>query len=259
MALGTVYPTDLSAHVFYSTLCYVFIRDENIRWFDVAGILTAGILTFLTTDARMNFLCTLLLVAGLTTYLVYKRKSADEGGQVELPGWITYIFVLFPVLCAGAMITLTTFYTPDFAPFRLLNRILNNRLYYGKLGVDVYGFSKWGKYIEMMGNGGSTVKKSFYFFLDCSYVSGLLRWGGIAFAVILIMMLMLCAKARKEKKWVYLWIFVVISVQCIIEHHLIEIAYNPFFWLLLAQWRENGGRTAGSVHGIRRAGFRNGE
>ncbi len=253
MALGTVYPTDLSAHVFYSTLCYVFIRDEKIRWFDVAGIVIVAILTFLTTDARMNFLCTLLFAAGLIIYLFYKRKTADEDSRIELPGWISYIFVLFPVLCAGVMITLTTFYTPDFAPFRLLNRILNNRLYYGKLGVDVYGFSRWGQYIEMMGNGGSTAKKSFYFFLDCSYVSGLLRWGGIAFAVILIMMLMLSAKARMEKKWVYLWIFVIISVQCIIEHHLIETAYNPFFWLLLAQWQEKGSRTSGLMQSIRRS------
>lgn len=69
----------------------------------------------------------------------------------------------------------------------------------------------------MIGGGKSVETKTNYFFIDCSYVSGLLRWGNIAFAVILFVMLIICYKARKENRWVFLWVMVLISIQCSIE------------------------------------------
>lgn len=238
MALGIYYPTDFSAHVFFCSLVYVFIREEKLRWFEVMGILLVGTGAFWITDARMNFLCTLLFCAGLFLYLFYRKYCRKKGKPVSIPAWMSYIAALMPVLCAGSMILLTVLYTRSSHWLGVFNRLINARLSFGKAGIDQYGFSNWGQYVEMIGGGKSVETKTNYFFIDCSYVSGLLRWGNIAFAVILFVMLIICYKARKENRWVFLWVMVLISIQCSIEHRLIEIAYSPFLWLLFAKEAE---------------------
>ena len=257
MAMGSVYPTDFAAHVFYGSLAYVFIRDEKIKWYDTVGILTIAGITFWVTDARMNFLCSLLLVLGICVYMVYRRKWKTNH-EVDLPDWVVIILTVMPVLCAGGMLVLTLLFSQSSLLLRGCNKILNNRLYYGKLGIDWYGFTPWGQYIEMMGNGGSIEKKLYYFFIDSSYINGLLCWGVIAFVLILFVFFVICNKAAKNKKWIWLWVFVMVSIQCVIEHHMIEVAYNPFLWLFMAEWtgmekreinrwrnEENGEKTKG--------------
>lgn len=41
-------------------------------------------------------------------------------------------------------------------------------------------------------------------------------------------------KARKNGDWVLLWIMAIISVQCMIEHHMLDIVYNGFLLCALS-------------------------
>ena len=117
----------------------------------------------------------------------------------------------------------------------LLDSILSQRLSFSQKGMEVYGFSIFGQYIPMQGNGGSTETPLNYFFLDSSYISILLQYGLIMFVMILILWGIIGLRARKEKDWVLLWILAIIAFQSIMEQHLLDISYNPFLWILFAE------------------------
>lgn len=233
IAMGIVYPTDFSAHVFYISLAYTFIRREKIKWGDIALLSFVGCLAYYLSDARMNFLCSICLVVGLSVYLILKKIKIPF--MNNLKEFFSWFMALCPAICALGMITLTVFYKSENKIWEKLNSLFNNRLSQGKLGVELYGFSDWGQYIKMVGNGSTTSNNGYYFFLDSSYVNIILRMGMVAFVATLIIMLLISCDARRRRDWIFLGIMAMVSVQCVVEHHLLEVAYNPFMWLLLCK------------------------
>lgn len=87
----------------------------------------------------------------------------------------------------------------------------------------------WGQYIEMHGDGGTTDPVPDYFFIDCSYLNILMRFG---FAVFVIVMLLLSIMIIKSFNKPYLMVMiVVICIHSVIEQHLFELHYNIFLML----------------------------
>lgn len=234
MSLGIIYPTDFSAHVFFLTLCYIFLRRNYLKLIECfIPIVLAGVVYFIA-DARLNTICLLMFGIGLLFIVFYRRKLKNNSNWIMLLSDIlSKILIMAPVLCAGLIINLTMVFSSDRWWTARINEILNNRLCYGREGMDLYGITLWGQYIEMMGNGSNTEAKPFYFFLDSSYVSSLLRYGLIVLILTLFIMVFISYKASVTQNIVLLWIMAMIAVQCIVEQHLIEVAYNPFLWLVL--------------------------
>ena len=61
--------------------------------------------------------------------------------------------------------------------------------------------------------------------------------------VVLIIVVCISFKAKEHKNFVLVWIMAVIGIQCMVEQHLIEVAYNPFLWLVLAKFTEDREQT----------------
>ena len=147
--------------------------------------------------------------------------------------WFSDLLASAGTICAAGILILSMLYTKGSSIFLKLDSILSQRLSFSKKGMEVYGFSIFGQYIPMQGNGGSTETPSNYFFLDSSYISILLQYGLIIFMMILILWGIIGFRARKEKDWVLLWILAMIAFQSIMEQHLLDISYNPFFGFCL--------------------------
>lgn len=120
----------------------------------------------------------------------------------------------------------------------MLNKALNNRLLFGNKGIVVYSYSIWGKYIPMQGNGRTTKEVLHYFFIDSSYVSIGLQYGILVLATVLLIWLLIGKKAQDERNWELLWILALVGIQCIVEHHMLEVPYSLFLWALLADTRD---------------------
>lgn len=239
IAFGVIYPTDFSAHVFYGILGYVYLRREKIRYFEITGIMLAAIGVYLFCDARVNTAC-ILLTAAVLLYYKFRIYSAEKRGQhYSMNGIWSGILAMSAVICAGFMIVSTMMYSSENRILALLNRAINFRLSYGKKGVDLFGFSLFGRDIPMIGNGGTTKESANYFFLDCSYIKIALEYGILILGIILIIYCMIAFRARLEKDWVLLWILTIMAVQCMIEHHMLDVSYNPFLWALFADTAVN--------------------
>ena len=78
----------------------------------------------------------------------------------------------------------------------------------------------------MIGAGGTTIFPDNYFFIDCSYILVCLRYGVIALLLLLIVYSLSCIKNKKDIYFLYA--ITLVSINCVIAHHILELEYNPF-------------------------------
>lgn len=230
-SFGIIYPTDFSAHVFYSVISWLYLRSKKITYFELGIVVGIAGFVYWFCDARLNTI-TLLLTAGI--FLIYKLTLNRQKQESALKEFITSLFALSTTLCAIVMIGLTILYSPENKFMVFLDNALNNRLRLGKKGIDVFGFSVWGRYIQLFGMGGSTNEPKYYFFMDCSYLFIILQYGLIIMGAFLCIWLLVGVRAKNEDDIPMLLVIGIIAVQCMIEHHMTDIAYNPFLLAALA-------------------------
>lgn len=235
IAFGIVYPTDFSAHVFYGILAYFYIRGERLKYIEMSVAAAAGVFVYWFCDARLNTICIFGTVVLFAIHRFVKGRSLGAGKIYEMNPVFSGILATSTTICACIMIGLTTLYSSNNRWIVLLDDMITSRLRLGYKGVSVYGFSLWGKYIEQRGMGGAVGPAKHYFFLDSSYTMIALQCGLIVLGTVLFIWLLIGVKAKGRKDWMLLLIIGIIAVQCMIEHHMLEIAYNPFLWALLAE------------------------
>lgn len=71
-----------------------------------------------------------------------------------------------------------------------------------------------------------------YFFLDCSYMELLFKSGWVILVFDIVIFCLISYRFLRARQWVRLFVLVAVAVQCSVEHHMIDLAYNPF-WLML--------------------------
>lgn len=234
IAMGIIYPTDFSAHVFFIILCYVFLRRENILYIELLGVFIAGLVVYWLTDARLNTVCILLISLVFTFHKWISNKSKKQGKIYKRNSLFSLFLALTPVFAATFMIILSAFYDSENKVMNFLNKIINNRFSQSHKAIKIYGFSLLGQSIPMQGYGGTTELPKHYFYLDSSYINIIMRYGILLLMCVLLIWIVISFRAREQNDLILLWIVTLISLQCMIEHHMIEIAYNPFIWGVLA-------------------------
>lgn len=237
MAFGVNYPTDFSAYVFYLSAVYCYLRREKIKYVEIAILVGLSAFVYLFCEARLNTICILLLAVGILYFKVQSNRSLRKGRTYQMHGGLSMLLAVIPTLCAGGVLAASWLYSEENPLLSIINRLLNNRLYFGKKGLDVYGLSILGRYIPMKGNGGTTKDVIHYFFLDSSYMYVLLQYGAVVFGIILLIFCIMNFRARARRDWAFLIIVAVIAIQCIVEHHMMAVQYDPFLFALLAVWK----------------------
>lgn len=166
---------------------------------ELAITVLIGGLIYIFCGARTNALC-IWLLAGVLFYTKIRRDDAKKRKkEYEMASWFSGLLASAGTICAAGILILSMLYTKGSSIFLKLDSILSQRLSFSKKGMEVYGFSIFGQYIPMQGNGGSTETPLNYFFLDSSYISILLQYGLIMFVMILILWGIIGLRARKEK------------------------------------------------------------
>jgi hypothetical protein len=232
--MGIVYPTDFAAHVFSCAMCYVYLRHEKIRYLELLGLGAICALTYYLTDARLNTVCFLLLLAVFFYNKWISQRKERKGKTYTMHSAFSMLLAVSPVLCAAFMIVVSAVYSSENKFTAFINRLLNSRLAFGNKAINLYGFTLWGQWLPAQGNGNTTKEQTNYFFLDSSYVNIVMYFGILVLVCVLLMWVLIALRARKERNWALLWIVAIYSVQCMVEHHMMEIAYNPFLWALFA-------------------------
>lgn len=241
MAFGSIYPTDFTAHVFYIAAMYCWLRGRRISYGEIGILVVLAFFCYWFCDARLNVICLLLLAGGML-YVKQRRKQADRRQTgYEMHKILQGILCMAMPLCAAGIFGLTAIYAEENSLTAWLDTLLSNRLRLSLEGFQQYPITWFGQDITMWGLGGTTEVPETYFFLDSSYVNILLTMGITVFVSVLLIFVLGALRQRRMKRWEQLGILAVIAVQCVIEHHLLQISYHPFLLMLLAVEVEEGG------------------
>lgn len=230
-SFGIIYPTDFAAHVFFLMLVYFYLKKDRVKIHNYMFCLLITILVYQFCKTRLDCICMAMLIAGHMALKYQKGKGQPSGRQKQSRFAICGMFSM-----PAAMIImwgLTKLYDLGVPLAYNINYWISSRLRLQSDATREYGVQLFGQYIQMIGNGGSEILPGNYFFLDCSYYYIILQHG-LLFGFLVLAVYVLCYRKNIEDRYFQLTIFL-ISLNCMIAHHLLDLAYNPFALALFAK------------------------
>lgn len=233
-SFGIVYTTDFASHIFYIMLTLFYLYGEKLKWYHYCIVLLIAAIIYHFCNTRLDCISMVLIVLlfGVGNFIT---KNTTISVNISLlwekiwkliAPWIVPIFALFSF-------TVTLLYKENSNFWVKLNILVSTRLSLGLRGIRDYGFTLWGQTIDMKGAGSSTLSVNDYFFIDCSYILVCLRYGLVAFLLLLIVFSAICIKNRNDLYFLYA--ITLLAINCVIAHHILELEYHPFALALLSQ------------------------
>lgn len=241
-AFGIVYTTDFAAHIFFLVLAYLAYKGKAPDFvFNIFLVFVAFIL-YLYSGARNSsgsllFLLFGNLYIGFTDKILSDNSMSGKNKKIKLKiiEYMDYCLVLSVPLLAMFAIVSSIFYSPNNKIMSTINSIASGRLRLGHSAFQKYGISLWGNPFEMVGAGGDTVGRINYNFVDSSYLMIFIRYGLVLLLLSVVGFIWISIKANRVSKRHLLIILGVMAIQCTIEHHILEIAYNPFILFVFSR------------------------
>ena len=237
---GIIYPTDFAAHIFYLILAVGCLgiwkrvqENEQYRylaWLRWLIVIAAAVFIYIKAGAFTGTACLIgFLVLMCLIYLLERKNLARR---------VCEIFKYLPIVWAGLFLALSYFYSASNAVMVKIDTVLSQRLMVSHKVWSEYSIKAFGQFIEEQGWGGiadpTGIDPAKYFFIDDMYLRMLFEYGIIVFAVVLILLIVIGHRAIGAKQYVLFAAIVMIGVHSFMEHHLLEVAYDPFLLVLLA-------------------------
>ena len=229
-AFGIIYPTDFAAHVFFLAAGVGWLRRQRISYVELGIFAALAVFCAVACGARNNAVCILVLAAWLAVVKVGCRRNARWRPSRALQ----WVMCLSAPLLAVAIIALSRVYSSSVGWMAALNRLLSGRLVYGRKAFNTLALSRFGIDVEMVGRGGTTELTDGIFFLDSSYVNALFCFGVVVLAAVLTAFVVCALRHKRLGDWARLGVLAAAALQCLLEHHMLELSYNVFLLLPLA-------------------------
>jgi len=235
IAFGSVYVTDFASHIFYMILTYCYLKAEKLKIYHFIGIIVIMGLVYYFCKTRLDCICMLItvIVFGINKLLQVRLFNGKVLMKKSIKIWNWLGLFSMPLL-ALISFTATRLYQVDNPFLIFVDKMISARLRLGKAGLDIYPIKLWGQPIVMVGAGGTTQWPDNYFFIDCSYVHILLRYGALFLITLLLVYVLCCYKCKRDIY--FLFAIMLVSLNSVIAHHILDIAYNPFASVLLAYY-----------------------
>lgn len=237
-SFGAVYPTDFAAHIFYLILAAICLFNRKVYIIEPVIICVVAYVVYKWTIASTSFIC----MAGFAFFLIVYCIVAKIKAPIK-DNWFSKILSIAPVGLAALFIGMTVAYDANDPRWISINDKLSDRLTNSRLGLDTNGFNLFGKYIEERGWGKSVIEKADYFYLDDSYIRIMLEYGIIVLVVVLAIFIVASRRAAKAGRITMVVAIAFIALHSFMEHHLVEIAYNPFILCVFANMSSDRRKT----------------
>lgn len=229
-SLGINYPTDMAAHMLFIMLVYAALREKKLTFFEITLMGGVSYWVYGKTFARNDFICAMVMclllvivkVLGLCNIQLSKYKGLKIGGILML---------LFVVGCIMAV----TFYDPANAMYQKLDTVFSQRFSLGYQGLAQYGITAFGSFVEE-----NQATLGYYFFLDNSFIRIAIKYGWVFLSVITYIYYLCFNKAVDCKKDAMIVALLIMLLFGISEHHLIDIAFCPLWFMLFSSMKTEG-------------------
>ncbi|MFV0557802.1 MAG: hypothetical protein ACK5MW_04090 [Enterococcus sp.] len=229
-SLGMLYPTNLSAKIFFLVLSFIYLKKNKLTLIHVGVITLIGWLTLKITDGRLDTY--LMIFSAFVLYFMqnnkkYRKLSARLGIFVPIIGFVV-IYVL------------SALYTDQSSIFRAINHVLSTRLSLGHEGIERYGAKLLGQFIYSQGYGGITGHDIYklnikYFYIDAAYLNILIRFGVLFSLLLFGHSVLRLRQMYQHKRHIFIIIFSLIALNSIVSTFYFFPAHNPFILFLFAK------------------------
>ncbi|MCP0888050.1 hypothetical protein LB941_11990 [Ligilactobacillus sp. WILCCON 0076] len=227
-SLGNTYPTDFSAGIFYLLVDYIFLKYKKWRVKDFIITITITVVVFYYTKASMDFYLSIILITAIqmkNSVLFSKHKI-----KILLKNMIYFLSIIaYPVLCIFSIVCTMNFKQSN-TIYTYINYLFDNRLAYGKLAIEKYGFSLFGNSVQFYGNGWNTQSDS-YFYVDNGFIYILTVYGIVLLTLICISFTIASIKLRK-KYIIINFLLIIIALSTLGEPRFINYLYNPLLFVI---------------------------
>lgn len=226
-SLGIIYPTDFAAHVFYLVLLYSYLFEKRYNLIYIAVIFVIGAVMYSFTYARLDLI---LICITPVLFCLFEKISFFRTNKVIL----TLLFSSIIICCLIAFLT-ALLYREDNMLLVRLNDLLSGRLYLQNRAFSEMGLSLWGQNFRGM-------YTDEYFFIDSGFLYILFLFGSIAFILFMYCLLGVGLIGLRNSDYKLLLALALISLSSVIDHHIVDISYNPFiiFFGLVLPGKEEG-------------------
>ena len=242
-SFGIIFPTDFAAHVTYLVLGWGWLRGRKLTWAELGLFAFCTWAVYHFCNARAGTVSLLVFTMLCVCTKLYEQLVHWDSLQPLLRKGLSAAGKAIQLLSGHAilllslvMLVLTRGYS-DSAFMQKLDYLFSNRLSLGRLALDQYNVPLFGQEVIMQGAGYSeTSPLGYYFYIDCSYIKMLVCYGLVVSILIWIAYTLLGHRAIRANEVYLIWVIGVIGLHCTMEHHLMEIAYNPFLLAVFAEW-----------------------
>lgn len=233
-SFGICYPTDFAAHGIYLLLS-IWVVYENIPvMIGIIAMLLFAAFQYRYCYTECSEIVAVLSAVGMA-YVWLVSRIKDKKSLITKFTWcIDQLLTVFMGICAGIIIWMSFKCSDEYPLLQKIDSIISGRLTLAQRAFHEYGIKYFGTAFDMVGFGSETVRRSGYNFVDSSFCLILVRYGMAVLAAVLVIYFLVERKALRSGKRKLMVAFALISIHSVIEHHLLELAYNPFLLLAFA-------------------------
>lgn len=233
-SFGICYPTDFAAHGIYLLLS-IWVVYENIPvMIGIIAMLLFAAFQYRYCYTECSEIVAVLSAVGMA-YVWLVSRIKDKKSLIAKFTWcIDQLLTVFMGICAGIIIWMSFKCSDEYPLLQKIDSIISGRLTLAQRAFHEYGIKYFGTAFDMVGFGSETVRRSGYNFVDSSFCLILVRYGMAVLAAVLVIYFLVERKALRSGKRKLMVAFALISIHSVIEHHLLELAYNPFLLLAFA-------------------------
>ncbi len=225
-SFGIIYCTDCAAHILFLMIMYVFLRLDSLNIVEYAALILVCLIMMMT-KAQSDIMCGFLLMGGILLYRLTRRWHRKKPVRI-----IASIMSFSFLICTALIFAITLgFNRNDMELRQKIPYTLTRRLEMNQQALRDHPFSLFGSQIEEHGFGGRTENLpgwDKYFFIDCSYIRLFVIGGFLLFILILLVMTYAELRCFAYRRYGFLFLLVLVSIACLLEHHLMEYYYNVF-------------------------------
>ncbi|MCI9501070.1 MAG: acyltransferase [Hungatella sp.] len=243
-SFGVVYPTDFAAHIVYLLLAvWVVFRKIPAK---LMAIMMGVLSFFLYHYCRARCGAIVMGISAIAVLVIERIELREISGKPirKIVKWLDWLIIIWMPLAAASIVDMSVKYNSEDSRLEAINRWISSRLYLAHNAIDKYGIKAFGTAFDMTGGGSDTVSRSSYNFVDSSYCMILLRYGVVILLVICVLYIWTTKQAAKQGNRRLSMALALIATHSIIEHHLTELAYNPFLLLAFTEMLPKGGHYA---------------
>mgnify|MGYP003279806063 CR=1 FL=1 len=226
-SLGINYPTDMAAHMLFIMLVYAAMREKKLTFFEITLMGVVSFWVYGKTFARNDFICAIVMCVLLYIVKIFRlcKVRLSKLKDIRVGAVLMLLFV------AGCILAVT-FYNPDSAVYQNLDTVFSRRISLGYQGLAQYGITAFGSFVEE-----NQATLGYYFFLDNSFIRIAIKYGWVFLSLITYIYYLCFNKAVDCKKDAMIVALLIMLLFGISEHHLIDIAFCPIWFMLFSSMK----------------------